>query len=331
MNYFNFEDSQINAVGYTPTYTPTEVRDIEAPVNYVDLTSEIEMPKESDFVMLDIPDQEDFEEPTEQLLSRVEFSNKKDYIKTMRPIIKQALVNNGIDESYTDLLVAQTALESGWGKSKLSKLYNNFGGIKGSGALLDTKEFENGRYKKQKSSFKAYSSINEFADDYVKKLRDTFNAFSVDQKHFIANLKKNGYFTAPLSTYKAQIDNIVRQVNTPESIQEVLLSSGIKARVTSDYRPGARTSNGSASWHSRKDEYGNSMAVDIVPLDGDFNKLRQDLINNPDIREYFANNGLGIIDETTKYMMQRTGATGKHFHIGPDTLAVQTWDKWING
>ena len=167
MNYFDFPDSQINTVGYTPTYTPTEVRDIEAPVNYVDLTSEIEMPKESDFVMLDIPDQEDFEEPTESLLSRVAFSNKKDYIKTMRPIIKQALVNNGIDESYTDLLVAQTALESGWGKSKLSKLYNNFGGIKGSGALLDTKEFENGTYKKQKSSFKAYSSINEFADDYV--------------------------------------------------------------------------------------------------------------------------------------------------------------------
>ena len=45
MNYFDFPDSQINAVGYTPTYTPTEVRDIEAPVNYVDLTSEIEMPK----------------------------------------------------------------------------------------------------------------------------------------------------------------------------------------------------------------------------------------------------------------------------------------------
>ena len=73
------------------------------------------------------------------------------------------------------------------------------------------------------------------------------------------------------------------------------------------------------------------MAVDIVPLDWDFNKLRQDLINNPNIREYFADNGLGIIDETTKYMMQRTGATGKHFHIGPDVLAVQTWDKWING
>ena len=65
MNYFNFEDSQINAVGYTPTYTPTEVKGIEAPVDYVDFTSEIEMPKESDFVMLDIPDQEDFEEPTD--------------------------------------------------------------------------------------------------------------------------------------------------------------------------------------------------------------------------------------------------------------------------
>lgn len=329
---FNFNDDfGINPVSYTPLEYKLSSNE-PAFISQVDFNKEVDFPTESDFVQLDIPDQEDFiEEDFVEEISNKVFTSQRDYIKTMRPILRQALINNGIDESYTDLLVAQTALESGWGKSKLSKLYNNFGGIKGSGATMTTKEHVNGKSQSQKASFKAYSSINQFADDYVKKLRDNFKAFEGDKKHFIATLKKNGYFTAPLETYKAQFDNIVSKVKSPENIKTILQEEGIKVRITSEYRPGSRTSNGSASWHSQKDANGNSRAIDIVPVDGDFEKLRWELINNPEIRQYFADNGLGIIDETSSDMMRRTGATGKHFHIGPDTLAVQTWNDWING
>lgn len=54
------------------------------------------------------------------------------------------------------------------------------------------------------------------------------------------------------------------------------------------------------------------------------------MINNPLIRYYFSKRGLGVLDETTPDMMARTGATGKHFHIGPDKLAIQTWNEWIS-
>lgn len=33
-------------------------------------------------------------------------------------------------------------------------------------------------------------------------------------------------------------------------------------------------------------------------------------------------NGYGIIDETTPEMQSRTGATGAHWHIGKDKLAI---------
>ena len=327
---------KINYASYTPIeYRFPETQELsdisqEAFVSELNLEEPTSFPKESDFIRLDIPDQE--ESIPDYTETNLEFSNKKDYINKMRPILRQALIDNGIDESYTDLLIAQTALESGWGRSSLSKLYNNFGGIKGSGKSLETTEYINGKKVKQKDSFKAYSTVNEFADDYVKKLKDRFKAFDSGPNNFLANLKKNNYFTAPLSQYKASFNKIVQQVNSPNSgIAQTLEDAGIKVRVTSEYRPGARTSNGSASWHSKKDTYGNSRAVDIVPEDGNFDKLRQQLISNSEVRQYFAENGLGIIDETSADMMRRTGATGKHFHIGPDTLAVQTWNKWING
>ena len=54
------------------------------------------------------------------------------------------------------------------------------------------------------------------------------------------------------------------------------------------------------------------------------------MISNPLIRYYFSKKGLGVLDETSPSMMARTGATGKHFHIGPDRLALETWNKWIS-
>ena len=35
--------------------------------------------------------------------------------------------------------------------------------------------------------------------------------------------------------------------------------------------------------------------------------------------------GLGVIEETSKEMQQKTGATGAHFHIGPDKIAQNFW------
>ena len=37
--------------------------------------------------------------------------------------------------------------------------------------------------------------------------------------------------------------------------------------------------------------------------------------------EYMRSHGLGILDERSKEMQAKTGATGAHFHIGPDRSA----------
>lgn len=100
------------------------------------------------------------------------------------------------------------------------------------------------------------------------------------------------------------------------------LRSNIK--VTSTYRPGAVTTNGSPSWHSK------GLAVDIVPVNGDFTEMEKALMSNPKIVKYLSDNNLGILDEYSEEGVKRnTGSTGKHFHIGRDKLAIQDFYKLL--
>lgn len=100
------------------------------------------------------------------------------------------------------------------------------------------------------------------------------------------------------------------------------LRSNIK--VTSTYRPGAVTTNGSPSWHSK------GLAVDIVPVNGDFTEMEKALMSNPKIVKYLYDNNLGILDEYSEEGIKRnTGSTGKHFHIGRDKLAIQDFYKLL--
>lgn len=100
------------------------------------------------------------------------------------------------------------------------------------------------------------------------------------------------------------------------------LRSNIK--VTSTYRPGAVTTNGSPSWHSK------GLAVDIVPINGDFIEMEKALISNPKIVKYLSDNNLGILDEYSEEGVKRnTGSTDKHFHIGRDKLAIQDFYKLL--
>lgn len=82
--------------------------------------------------------------------------------------------------------------------------------------------------------------------------------------------------------------------------------------VTSGYRPNAKTKQGNPSRH------GKGEAIDIR--------------YNPEINEYLWNTkegvallnkyGLGFLDESDPETMKRTGATGKHTHLGFDSTLV---------
>ena len=140
--------------------------------------------------------------------------SKQEYINFITPYLHEALENNGIDaDKWTPVLVAQTALESGWG-NEFSRKNNNFAGIKGKGSgNVTTKEWSPSKgYYTITDSFKKFNSVEEFADEYVKKLKNKFKAFEGSPSYFSANIRKRGYFTAPASTYQNNLNIILKQI-----------------------------------------------------------------------------------------------------------------------
>lgn len=113
--------------------------------------------------------------------------------------------------------------------------------------------------------------------------------------------------------------------NLASEIQKLFDENGIQAKITSGKRkPGQAGKAGVRSNHV----YGN--AVDIVPVEGQtFDQLKQAMLSNDNVRNFFKYNSLGVLDETNPATMRQTGATGKHFHIGPDSNAVLTWNQWL--
>lgn len=120
------------------------------------------------------------------------------------------------------------------------------------------------------------------------------------------------------------------------SFEDLIRKHNLPIQITSGYRGangfrGGKTKSGKQSNHNKTDEHGHPMAYDIQPLvNGKVDKsasafanLRQMLANNTEVREWFKQRNWGILDETTPEMMRKTGATGAHFHIGPDSSATR--------
>lgn len=115
--------------------------------------------------------------------------------------------------------------------------------------------------------------------------------------------------------------------NNDISFEELIKRENLPVRITSSFRGyGTKTAKGKLSNHGRLDEHGNSMAYDIVPLNGDFNSLLQQIYSNKNIVDWFKSKGWGILEETTPSIMKQTKATGKHLHIGPDPGAIKMFN-----
>lgn len=111
-------------------------------------------------------------------------------------------------------------------------------------------------------------------------------------------------------------------INPNISLEDLLKQEGVNARVSSGYRKGAMSKNGHKSNHSHLNSDGTPGAYDIVPNDGNFENLRKEIYGNPRIISWLKAKGWGILEETTSDIMKKTGATGKHWHFGPDTAAI---------
>lgn len=108
------------------------------------------------------------------------------------------------------------------------------------------------------------------------------------------------------------------QVGNMQRLLDEAAKHGIYFRVTSGYRPGAKTSSEKTSWHSSGE------AIDVTPLSGHtWDELRTSIKNAPEFLTWMQNQGYGILDETTAEMLAKTNGTGAHFHIGKDKSALE--------
>ncbi|WXL27288.1 flagellar assembly peptidoglycan hydrolase FlgJ [Ectopseudomonas mendocina] len=163
--------------------------------------------------------------------SKAAFGSKDEFIATMLPLAEQAADKIGVDPRY---LVAQAALETGWGKSVIrqqdgSSSHNLFG-IKshnswgGESARVLTTEYVNGKPVKEAASFRAYESYAHSFEDYVSFLQNNQRyekALTKTDKpeQFAQELQKAGYATDP--NYARKIAQIARQMQTYQTVAAV--------------------------------------------------------------------------------------------------------------
>ncbi|HEF4762141.1 TPA: flagellar assembly peptidoglycan hydrolase FlgJ [Pseudomonas putida] len=152
------------------------------------------------------------------------FSSADEFINTMLPMAKEAADRIGVDPRY---LVAQAALETGWGKSVMraqdgSSSHNLFGiktgsSWKGDSARAITSEFRNGEMVKETAEFRSYASYKDSFHDLVTLLQSNDRYQDVvksadNPEQFVRELQKAGYATDP--HYASKISQIARQMTS---------------------------------------------------------------------------------------------------------------------
>ena len=164
--------------------------------------------------------------PTE--MKGIDFSSPAAFVSSLLPYAKQYAQKLKVDPK---LLLAQAALETGWGKHVMRTVdgisSNNLFGIKadrswqGDSATVNTLEFENGQLQQIKAAFRSYNTHEESFKDYVeflsnstryqKALSSTDNA-----KSYLNELQSAGYATDP--KYADKIYQIYRSDTLNEAV-----------------------------------------------------------------------------------------------------------------
>lgn len=159
------------------------------------------------------------------------FSSPAEFVATMLPMAQAAAEKIGVDAHY---LVAQAALETGWGKSIIrqqdgSSSHNLFG-IKthntwqGESARVLTTEYVDGKPTKESASFRAYGSFEQSFNDYVSFLQnnqryDDALDSAANPKTFVRELQRAGYATDP--QYANKVAQIAKQMQTYQAVASV--------------------------------------------------------------------------------------------------------------
>src|SRR6185503_19283697 len=152
---------------------------------------------------------------------KVSPEQQRQFIKDMLPHATAAARELGVDPRA---IVAQAALETGWGTSQpkdaTGDSHNYFGikaggGWRGASVSSDTAEFAGGRAGRESAQFRAYGSLAENVADYVRVIRDNprYSAAlgtGADVRAFATALQRGGYATDP--QYAEKLVSVFGQV-----------------------------------------------------------------------------------------------------------------------
>lgn len=156
------------------------------------------------------------------------FSSPQEFVATMLPMAEAAAEKIGVDPRY---LVAQAALETGWGKSIIrtrdGESSHNLFGIKshnswsGDSARVLTTEYKGGKAVKESANFRAYDSYAQSFDDYVNFLQSNGRyqkalGATENPERFVKELQQAGYATDP--NYARKIAQIARKMQTYQAV-----------------------------------------------------------------------------------------------------------------
>lgn len=136
------------------------------------------------------------------------FDSPEQFVRSMGPYAERAAKALGVDPS---LLIAQAALETGWGQKMVKNSQgssNNLFNIKadrswkGDKVATQTLEFHDNVPVKERASFRSYSSYEESFNDFVRFLNQNPRYQSALQhdnssERFIHGIHKAGYATDP--------------------------------------------------------------------------------------------------------------------------------------
>ena len=137
------------------------------------------------------------------------FSSAQSFVETLAPLAKKMAEKLGVDPR---VLLAQSALETGWGKYVMHNDHgessNNLFGIKtnqnwqGEKVSIDTLEVENGELVKKKDDFRSYSDFEQSFSDYVDFIKQNpryQKAIQAVQNaaEYVQQLQSAGYATDP--------------------------------------------------------------------------------------------------------------------------------------
>jgi flagellar protein FlgJ len=207
----------------------TKSKDTSLPIAYQNNAYEAQNPavKVSKFRTDDLKTDGSIEQSQSSVGSQQRWNEPKNFVSDLWPHAEQAAKTIGIS---AQALVAQSALETGWGKHTMrfsdgKPAFNVFGikaGSNWTGATLakPTLEFRDGVMQTEVAHFRAYDSITQALDDYVEFIQSSPRYQSAlqhegsDERYF-DGLQKGGYATDP--EYANKIIGIMQGKTLAES------------------------------------------------------------------------------------------------------------------